>query len=285
MPLDQNEKQPPYNLKLLVVWLCSLALILIPILPWWIKTTTSDTNNIPHFIVPFVSLFFIWKRRIFLKQPPAYSFRITPFLLALIASTGVLIGCLGNYPLIAAFAFIFLLFFSVRLLWPPETARHLNFPILFLFFALPWNSLLDQAVGFPLRLFAAKFAYWGYHLFGINAHLEGTLVFTDSFEMIMEPACSGLSYTFALLYTAMLLAAITQDNRLPKVLIVISVLPIAVLANGLRVLLIGLIGHYYGYEAAESVFHEFGGLLLFAIALTMLFTVIATVSRFKIAET
>jgi exosortase/archaeosortase family protein len=58
------------------------------------------------------------------------------------------------------------------------------------------------------------------------------------------------------------------------VVIAASTVPIAILANGLRVAGTGVLAHYYGAEAALGFFHTFSGWLVFITAFGFLFLVV-----------
>jgi EpsI family protein len=54
---------------------------------------------------------------------------------------------------------------------------------------------------------------------------------------------------------------------------VLSAIPVAVIANGLRLLGTGLAVQHYGPEAAEGFFHTFSGWIIFLLALLMFFLI------------
>ena len=64
-----------------------------------------------------------------------------------------------------------------------------------------------------------------------------------------------------------------------RVLVAVSVLPIVILANGLRVAGAGVLAHAYGAAAAAGFLHSFAGWIFFAAAVLML----ATVERAAVA--
>jgi exosortase/archaeosortase family protein len=53
----------------------------------------------------------------------------------------------------------------------------------------------------------------------------------------------------------------------------LSTIPVAIIANGIRVAGTGVAAHYYGPAAAEGFFHTFSGWLVFIVALGLLFLV------------
>ena len=58
-----------------------------------------------------------------------------------------------------------------------------------------------------------------------------------------------------------------------RVAMAASTIPIAIVANGVRVAGTGVLAHYYGRQAAEGFFHSFSGWLVFLVAFVMLFAV------------
>jgi len=58
---------------------------------------------------------------------------------------------------------------------------------------------------------------------------------------------------------------------LARFALALATIPVAIVANGIRVSGTGLAAHIYGLEAAEGFFHSFSGWLLFLVAFAMLF--------------
>lgn len=57
-----------------------------------------------------------------------------------------------------------------------------------------------------------------------------------------------------------------------RVVLALAAVPIAVAANGLRIVGTGLLVQYWDPEKAEGFFHAFSGWLIFVVSLLMLFT-------------
>ena len=55
------------------------------------------------------------------------------------------------------------------------------------------------------------------------------------------------------------------------VILAIAAIPIAVIANGLRIIGTGLLVQYWDPEKAEGFFHAFSGWLIFVVSLILLF--------------
>jgi exosortase/archaeosortase family protein len=58
-----------------------------------------------------------------------------------------------------------------------------------------------------------------------------------------------------------------------QVVLVVSVLPITIVANAGRIVMTGLVGRSFGVEYAEGFFHFFSGWLVFILAILCLLAV------------
>lgn len=74
-------------------------------------------------------------------------------------------------------------------------------------------------------------------------------------------------------------AYFSQNSTIKKVIVISSAIPIAIFANGMRVIVTGILAKYWGAQAAEGFFHEFAGLAVFAVAVSMLLVTGVTVKR------
>ncbi len=61
--------------------------------------------------------------------------------------------------------------------------------------------------------------------------------------------------------------------------IAVSVIPIAVFSNFVRVLILILITYYLGESAAQGFLHDFAGLTMFAVALLTVFVIDSVFTR------
>src|SRR4030095_2361395 len=66
------------------------------------------------------------------------------------------------------------------------------------------------------------------------------------------------------------LAYITQRYLSTRWILVLSAVPIALVANAFRIWATGVLAHQYGTAAAEGFYHTFAGWLVFVVALGLL---------------
>jgi exosortase len=92
------------------------------------------------------------------------------------------------------------------------------------------------------------------------------------YQLMVADACSGLHSLFSLSALGLLYVHLmAYRSRLHNGLLVGSILPIAVVTNFIRVIVLVLVTFHFGDAAAQGFVHGFAGLAMFAIALSVIF--------------
>ena len=107
---------------------------------------------------------------------------------------------------------------------------------------------------------------------GCPALAEGNIIFIEDIPLGVEQACSGLGMlmTFFALATAM--AMIVKASLTDRLILVASAIPIAILANVIRITATGYAYHLAGRDSAlaQMIYHDLAGWLMMPLALAML---------------
>jgi exosortase/archaeosortase family protein len=85
-----------------------------------------------------------------------------------------------------------------------------------------------------------------------------------------------------LLTLAIVLGCLTERRAVPRVVIALAAVPLAIVANAARVAGTGLTSEWVGPSASEGFFHTFSGWLMFIVAtggLLLVQQILAAVSR------
>ncbi len=240
--------------------------------------TTPDGGHGP--LILLVSLYLIWvKRREIRHLPIAPAILPGTFLLAS-GCFALFAGQIGNTLLVQQISMVPVLLGSVLLLAGFPLFRILLLPIGYLLFLTGLLEQLLGSIGFYLQQATAFIAARLYNLFGFPVFLDQTLVELPHISLEVVRACSGISHIVALLALAVPLAYFTQNSALPRILLIILALFIGIMANGLRVFLIGIYALYNEgvdlHGPAETLYVSF--IFFFGLALLVL---ISTVLRKK----
>ncbi len=100
---------------------------------------------------------------------------------------------------------------------------------------------------------------------------EGNVLILANATLEVAEACSGIR-SLVSLFTLGLVFGYFVDHRVwVRSVIALSAIPVAILANGLRVASAGVAAHNYGTAGVEGLFHEFSGWVVFVVAFLMMF--------------
>ncbi len=223
------------------------------------------------FLIPLVSLYLVWSERERLAALPRGGSDWGLVVLAFGAALFLVGSWTGiHYPY--ALSLIVVLWGLVLWLWGRAVALELLFPIAFLVFMIPLSWALDTLT-FPLRLVATRAAAWLPMALGLPTEVSGTEIHVSGFKLLIDLPCSGLRFALALMAGGALVAYLSECNLWRKVVVFLSAIPLAVLANIVRIDLALLLGQAFGDRAARGVSHDATGLVVFAIALIALLCV------------
>lgn len=258
------------NIGKLIVLLVLWAVAFAPIVPAMVETWFSHSDNSHAILVPLVSLYFLWKKReeigkISITESSKGIWLLTFCLIFYIVSF------IGG---IAFFCRLMLVTSLIAIVWSSlgtAMLRHLAFPICMLFFMIPIPDTLLNLVSFPLQLLATKISA---NLIGyctIPVYREGNMLFFTGTNLEVAEACSGIRSIVALTMLSAIFAHISPGATWRRVTIIFAAIPIAFIANILRITGTGILAHFYGDKVARGFLHDFSGFAVFIIGLIILF--------------
>lgn len=259
---------------LLTLW----AAAFYPILPGLFKTWISNSNNSHGILVPFIALYFIWRRKDQLSKTSMFSSYWGGVLLFLSMAI-YLISYLGGVAVLARLMIVFSLIGLVIFTLGREIFMLLLFPILFLFFMIPIPDSIVGIVAFPLQLLATKFAYYIINALQIPVHREGNMLYFAQTQLEVAEACSGIRSILALTMLGTIFAYLSNSKMILRLILVASAIPIAFACNIARVSITGILAHFYGSEVARGFLHEFSGLVVFGLGLLVFMAEYSLIKR------
>jgi exosortase len=261
---------PALALGPLVLYLYGPTLVRL-IHHWW-----QDPNFGHGFLVPFFSGFVVWKRRTRLavlpRRPSWAGLVVVIFSLAMLVA-----GVLGAELFLARTSFIILLAGLTILLCGPDYFRALLFPWACLFLMVPIPTIVFNQVTFPLQLLSSHLASSALSLVGVPVLRDGNIIHLPAMALEVAQACSGIRSLMSLVTLSVIYGYLSESRLLVQVILALAAIPIAVAANGLRIVGTGLLVQYGNAGLAEGFFHSFSGWLLFVLSLGILFVAHKTI--------
>jgi exosortase len=237
-------------------------------------------------LVPLICLVLVFSQREKIRQAPI---RGSNWAIAWIL-LGILVYCIGLKAEMQYFGFLAIQILLAGLIlwfWGIRVFRHLTFAWLFLLFAWPL-PFLQGALGLPLRLVMSHASTTMLNLLGTPCVQSGTAVLSaanlpaglklgDKFQVDIADPCSGLHSLFALMMISALAGYISMNKSSLRLLVFLAAIPIAILGNVVRILLLvwgtQSFGSSFalGTEGAPSWFHTGCGYAVYLVALAFLF--------------
>lgn len=270
--------------RLAQAWIITGVLALAALWCYWttLGAMAERWSHDPHyshgFLVPVFALVVLWFRRDRLQQvawqPSLWGL---PLVLAGIGLR--LFAVRMDLEPVDAFSLVPTLFGLVLFVGGPAVLRWCWPALAFLAFMLPLPHQLDVALAQPLRRLATLMSTYTLQTLGYPAISEGNIIHLEEIRLGVVDACSGLGMlmTFFALSTAM--ALVIQAPALDRLVLVVSAVPIALVANVVRIVATGMAHYSFGSEAAHMVMHDLAGWLMMPFALLLLWLELRYLAR------
>lgn len=154
--------------------------------------------------------------------------------------------------------------------WP--LARVFAFPLAFLIFSVPPPGWIMDAFTVPLKAWVSDVVTNLLYALGYPIAQNGVMIMIGSYELMVKDACSGMNSIFALSAIGVFYVhEFVKNSWIRKTLLILSIIPITVMANLFRVLALVLGSYYLGVDNVEGLFHDATGIALFVFALVLFF--------------
>jgi exosortase len=262
----------------IVVLVLALVWLYAPVLSHLIGQWVHDPNYSHGFFVPAFSLYVLWQERGRLRALPLRpSWSGLPILAfgAFVLTAGVL----GAELFLSRGSFLIAIAGLVVLMYGWNHLRATAFPWLFLLLMIPIPNILFNQITFPLQLLASKAAAVTLPLMGVPVLREGNVIQLPVMALEVAEACSGIRSLMSLTTLAVIYGYLMETRLWARVLLAVASIPIAVIANSLRIIGTGLLVQYWDPEKAEGFFHAFSGWLIFVVSLSLLLLLHRTMQR------
>lgn len=251
-----------------------------PILPqlaadWW-----DDPNYSHGFLIPCLSAYCVWQKRQQLAQAASgpSQWGLPVLLLGLCM---VFLGNIGAELFLMRASMIVVLAGLVLYHGGRKRLQVLAFPLAFLLFMVPLPAIVLNALTFPLQLLATRLSTMALQGIGLPVYREGNIIFLPYGTLEVVEACSGIRSLMSLTALAAVVAYMTHRTVWKRSVLVVSAVPMALVANAFRIWGTGVLAHLYGMRVADGFYHTFAGWLVFVVAFALLGVEALLLSRCK----
>lgn len=231
---------------------------------WW-----ADPNYTHGFFVPLFSLYFVWEKWDELAATP-----VKPSLLGLpmlLFGIAVKAGTLFYDSLfISCTSMVFVIAGAVLLTGGVRLFRATLVPIAFLALMMPLPLPIYERIALPLQCLAATASTTVLQGVGIAALREGNVIHLPSRTLEIADACSGMRFLTGFVALGVAFAYLSRRPTWERIVLVASTIPIAILANIVRVTATSFFAHW-GYDwLVDGAPHGATALVLFAFSAVLL---------------
>lgn len=247
----------------------SLLILFAPSIVWlWERWTMSVWHNAHGLIIAILIIYIISKKLHEARDLPtsdsAWGFLLlVPALLLHALDAGM------HTQIVSAAAMYFALPGLSLLFLGTQRTKAIIIPLAFLIFTLPIPLMLTETIHLALRHIAANASAYFMPVIGIPVYLENTILYTPNGALMVADACSGFSTLYASLVFACLVAYMGHDTT-RRVLVILAAVPVAIIANIIRVILLVVLVDWQGLSALNTPIHTISGLFTFALAIPLL---------------
>ena len=227
-------------------------------------------------LIPFVSAYLLYLRRD--QLPKNYVVDLPLAIVSLAAGLGVLgftywLDFAGRAPanndrlVLLTLSFLCCLaaggFFFFGRAWMRAAA----FPLAYLIFMVPMPVAMSDALEMASKSAAAEVANLLFHISGTPFLREGAIFQLPNITIEVAQECSGIRSSWVLFMTSILAANLFLKTSWRRFVLVAFVIPLGILRNGFRILVIGLLCVNIGPQMIHSLIHRRGGPVFFVLSL------------------
>ncbi|MEZ5385005.1 MAG: exosortase/archaeosortase family protein [Prosthecobacter sp.] len=237
-------------------------------------------------LIPFIVGYLLWRRREEVAQLPVAPVR-WGFLFVVFGLLLYFVGYRANSFYIGYLAVMTLLAGSS--LWLEGTARGRKRLFAWLMLGFLWPlPFLEETIGYPMRQTMVQTTGMALNAIGVDSLVSGTALQSmpdaelgrkagELFSVGIAAPCSGMRSLFALLVVGALFSYFRQRVMWRRLALFSTILPIAIVANMVRILVLIFAAMIFGQkwaigdaEKEVSAFHETTGIVVFLVALLLL---------------
>jgi exosortase len=236
-----------------------------------VEVWSTQPDYAHGFLVPFIAVLLLWMRR---EHLPAAVVRVGSIWFGLsivtisiairIISARYFLTPVENWMILGVLTG----FVIATCGWP--VGRWALPAILFLIFAMPLPYQLETQFRQPLRAVATEVSSQGLIMLGYPAVAEANTIQIQDHVYGVNQACSGLRIFWGIAAFAYALAVLSRGHWIVRLLLMLSVVPVAIAGNATRIIATCILSETYPSVQVKESVHDWAGLIMIPYALLIL---------------
>ena len=271
-------------LSTLWIWIAGISMIAVigwaywPTLRSMIQKWETQPDYSHGYLVLPIAVIFLWFRRSELRIEEIRPSMWGAALLLLAAALRALAGMYYLLPLdgwtlpLTVAGAVWLLFGSATLKWSLPS-------IVFLWFMIPLPYTVESWLSVPLQAVATKLSTIALVFLGLPAIAEGNVIRLGDHTLFVEEACSGLRIFVGIFALAFAFVLFSRWSWWQKGMVLLAALPVAIIANVVRIVATGLLYQWVSSEAGKTFSHDISGYVMIPFAALLLWLFLIYLDR------
>jgi exosortase C (VPDSG-CTERM-specific) len=287
-----NSHTPAWANKRFLGWCIYLVILCaafaLPLREFVIYTRRSPVHSYV-LLIPFVTAYLIYIRWQQLSNKLTTSWG--PAVVLAAVGVGALFASqhfssLGqnDHMTLIALSFVCFAITGAFLFLGTKWARSAMFPLFFLAFMIPLPEIVVDTLEEASKQASAEVASWLFLITGTPFLRSQTMFQLPGITITVAKECSGIRSSLVLIITSLLAANMFLRATWRRALLVAAVIPLGLLRNSLRILVISLLCVHIGPHMIHSLIHRRGGPFFFALSLIPLFAMLWLLRRQEIKQ-
>jgi EpsI family protein len=220
------------------------------------------------FLIPFVFAYLVFQRWNMLQRE-----KLAPSLWGAVFLTGsIALGLIGNAlgePFLSRLSLVATLASLVHVIAGWRILSLLAFSVAYLLLMVPPPYVIVKEVSHYLKMFDAEVATHILQLIGVPVYRDSYFLHLPNITLEVADVCSGIASLFAMIALGTVYVYFLRARIGAKLTVLASVLVFPVIANLIRIVLVGASVYYYGPIMLKAFFHAFTGTFTFMLSLAM----------------
>ncbi|MHA2366246.1 MAG: exosortase/archaeosortase family protein [Candidatus Hodarchaeales archaeon] len=253
-----------------IIWiLVALLYVRVFLNLYSIRWDTVDYTH-AYFILP-ISLWIIWRKREKLKklhQVSLHNYKNNiSFIVFFLGLMVFIFGWRQDYIFIQTLSLIPVLFGLTGYLYGSHILKTLSFPFLYLLLLVPPPFGILDSITLPMRHGISVLTEKILFLLNYPISRKGLLLTIGYNDIFMGQPCSGFRSLITMFSLVLVYVYISKGNLQKKLILTSFIIPMTLIGNLVRVIILCLITFYFGEEVGQGFFHNFSGIVIFIITL------------------
>lgn len=232
-------------------------------LAWMIGQWENNPNYGHGWLIPLAMGYMIFKKKDIFKAD--YKSTLKDLWLVFAGVVIFLLGARIEFIQITLFSLLVIALGLVYFYKGKTAFKEMLFPVGYFIFGIPAPYYLESFT-VPLKSMATVVSVGFMQMAGITIARQGNIIYLPNYTLEVADACSGLKSLVMVTAVGALYAYISQPTLKRKWVLFLSSIPIAVIANIARIVMVGILASIFGEKLAFDFVHDFSGIFVFIIA-------------------